>query len=508
MVNGPDVDVDVDVVVIGGGPVGTAALAQLGGAGLTAIGFEQDDDMWPTARAVHFDGETMRSLQRLGVAEAFERVTVPMRSVEILNEAGEVLLHVNTDRLGTQAWIDHISFHQPDVERLIRAVVDDTEGVELRSGHRVTGVFEVGDGVKVRTVTSDGVEGATTARWVIAADGARSETRQRLGVRGQRFGEDAKWLVVDGQLVDAPGYDADMVQLGAYTRPALWLRLPGTRVRMEFMLMPGDDPEEIVTPQAIERLSRGVLPADRFTPDRRAIYTFRGRIAERWREGRIFLVGDAAHTAPPLFGQGLCAGMRDIENLVWKLDLVARGKADTSLLDTYESERKPHATYWVEKAANQAVIIQSTDPEVASQRDEFIKAHPESAAEPTAPSLGPGLHDGDRDARAGLLGIQPILADGVRLDDVIGRRFLVATDRELYDGLSDEVKERLDDDTESVVLLDPAKTSQLLESAGARAIVHRPDHYVLGVADTPADLERLVRRIPSLADTAVAVDAN
>ncbi|WP_185715059.1 bifunctional 3-(3-hydroxy-phenyl)propionate/3-hydroxycinnamic acid hydroxylase [Gulosibacter macacae] len=499
--------IDVDVVVIGGGPAGVAALAQLGDAGLTAIGFERDADMWPTARAVHFDGETMRSLQRLGVAEQFAGITVPMRSVEIINEAGEVLVHADTDRLGSQAWSDHISFHQPDIERLMRTVVDAAEGVELRLGHRVTGVHEIDGAVNVRTVDREGAERVTVARWVIAADGARSETRQRLGITGEKFGEDAQWLVVDGQLVDAPGYAADMVQLGAYTRPALWLRLPGTRVRMEFMLMPGDDPDEIVTPEAIERLSRGVLPADRFAPDRRAIYTFRGRIAERWRDGRIFLVGDAAHQAPPLFGQGLCAGMRDVENLVWKLDLVARGKADESLLDTYESERKPHATYWVETAANQAVIIQTTDPVVAAQRDEFIKAHPEASAEPSAPPLGPGLHEGDRDERAGRLGMQPILADGVRLDDMVRRRFLVATTRELYDGLSDDVKSILDADDETVVLLDPAKVSQLLDDVGASAVVHRPDHYVLGVADTPADLERLVRRIPTLAPSPAAVAA-
>lgn len=502
------VDVDADVVVIGGGPVGAAALAQLAGAGLTAIGFEQETDMWPTARAVHFDGETMRALQRLGVAEQFERITVPMRSVEILNEAGEVLVHANTDRLGSQAWSDHISFHQPDIERLIREVVADSDGVELRSGHRVIGVREVDGAVRVRTVDLDGAEQVTTARWVIAADGARSETRGRLGITGQRFGEDAQWLVVDGQLVDAPGYAADMVQLGTYTRPALWLRLPGTRVRMEFMLMPGDDPEEIVTPEAIERLSRGVLPADRFTPDRRAIYTFRGRIAERWRDGRVFLVGDAAHTAPPLFGQGLCAGMRDIENLVWKLALVRRGKADESLLDTYETERKPHATYWVETAANQAVLMQTTDPEVAAKRDEFIKAHPEASAEPSSPALGPGLHDGGRDERAGRLGIQPILSDGVRLDDIVRRRFLVATTREMYAGLPDRVRAALESDVETVVLLDPEKVSQLLDEAGAAAVVHRPDHYVLGTADSPADLERLVLLIPSLATAAIAATAD
>ncbi|MGO4610905.1 FAD-dependent monooxygenase, partial [Variovorax sp. 2RAF20] len=79
---------------------------------------------------------------------------------------------------------------------------------------------------------------------------------------------------------------------------------------MEFMLMPGDDPEEIATPAGVERISHGVLPAGKFMADRLATYTFRGRIAQQWQAGNIFLAGDAAHQAPPLFGQGLCAGMR------------------------------------------------------------------------------------------------------------------------------------------------------------------------------------------------------
>ena len=110
------------------------------------------------------------------------------------------------------------------------------------------------------SVDARGIETTTRARWAIVADGGRSEIRHALGIESDKYGEDAQWLVVDGQLVGAPGYEADMVQFGRYTRPALWLRLPGDRVRMEFMLMPDDDPEEIVTPAAVERISRGALP--------------------------------------------------------------------------------------------------------------------------------------------------------------------------------------------------------------------------------------------------------
>ncbi|WP_290658075.1 bifunctional 3-(3-hydroxy-phenyl)propionate/3-hydroxycinnamic acid hydroxylase [Kocuria sp.] len=488
---------DVDVVVVGGGPVGVAALAMLGQVGLTAVGLERDTEMWPTARAVHFDGEAFRALQALGVADALADATLPMSSMHIQNEDGEVLVSVPTGRFGTQAWHDDLTFHQPDVERVLRDVVDDTPGVELRCGVTVTRVANVADGVEVSTVDADGSTTTLRARWVIAADGARSSIRHAIGGTAEKFGHDAQWVVVDGHLVDSEGYEDDMIFLCHHTRPAMWIRRPGTRVRMEFMLLDGDDPEEIVTPAAIERISRGILPQATFTAERQALYTFRGRIAERWRDGNIFLAGDAAHLAPPCFGQGLCAGIRDVANLVWKLDLVKRGAAAPALLDSYETERKPHARFWVEQAVTAAGFLQTTDPGVARQRDAYIRANPLAAA-PVSPPLGPGLHEGDRDDRAGRLSVQPLLKDGVRLDDMVGLHFVVAVPSALYTDLDPVLRTQLESSGDVVVLLDPAKIDPILDGAGARAVVIRPDRYILGAADSAQDLGRLIRMIPGV----------
>ena len=190
-------------------------------------------------------------------------------------------------------------------------------------------------------------------------------------------------------------------------------------------------------------------------------------------------------------------------NLCWKLDLLRRGVASESLLDTYESERKPHATFWVEMAAKQAVAIQTLDPEFAKERDEFVRTHPEESAVPTPPALGPGLHEGDTDERAGKLSIQPILADGTRLDDTIGSHFLVAADRAVYDQLPEPTRAALDQDGDTVTLVDPLKIDALLQSVRARAVVIRPDRYILGIGDSPTDLERLVTSIPSIARLSV-----
>ncbi|MEU1268268.1 bifunctional 3-(3-hydroxy-phenyl)propionate/3-hydroxycinnamic acid hydroxylase [Streptomyces sp. NPDC005799] len=486
---------DCEVIVVGGGPVGVLALALLGHAGIRAVGVEREPEMWSQARAVHFDGETMRSLQAIGLAEDVAARSKPMRAFRMENEAGETLFTRPTGQLGSQAWHDEVLFHQPEIDSLLRAEVARLPGVELRCGVTLTEIEEDDAGVRCHVRTRDGVDEILTARWVIACDGAQSTVRRALGVACENLGTDDPWLVVDGRLRGDAPIEGDMVFLGRHTRPALWVNLPRDHVRMEFKLMPGDDREEIVTDGAIARISRGVLTPETFTPERKAVYTFRARVATSWRVGNVFLAGDAAHQAPPLFGQGLCAGLRDVTNLVWKLRLVALGKASADLLDTYESERRPHARYWVEKAATMAHLVQATDPVIAAQRDAFVRVNP-AASHPERPALGPGAHLGT-DPCAGHLSVQPVLRDGRRLDELVGRRFLLAADPGLLADLPASVRRQLDEDDEVVVLTTPEETGHLLTSVKAPAVIVRPDRYVLGTAQDTADLEVLLQTLPT-----------
>src|SRR6185369_10328484 len=123
--------------------------------------------------------------------------------------------------------------------------------------------------------------------------------------------------------------------------------------------------------------------------ERSAIYTFHSLVQEGWRKANLLLAGDACHQTPPFLGQGMCAGMRDAANLAWKLAAVLRGGAPESLLDTYESERRPHVEAFIELAVKLGAILQETDPAKAAERDARFASGAEMFDFPQPP-LGSG----------------------------------------------------------------------------------------------------------------------
>ncbi len=180
-------------------------------------------------------------------------------------------------------------------------------------------------------------------------------------------------------------------------------------------------------------------------------------------------------------GQGMCAGIRDAANLGWKLADVIDGAADESLLDTYESERSPHVREFIETAVRLGGLIQATDPHEARQRDAEMRATRPVFKTPS-PQLGPGLHEGG--AFAGYIGEQPALGDGMRLDDRIGYRAALLVDPDWAIG---PVGDHL-----TVVHADSPAAMAWLRRLGARAVLQRPDRYVVGVANDRQSLDRLI----------------
>ena len=492
----PDRPLECEVAILGYGPVGATLANQLGAAGLDVVVIERDVDVFPLPRAIHFDGETMRVFQSLGLRARVEAISRPgLKGMHFVNALDEVLLvRAGTGLDGPQGCANNHYFHQPELEAVLREGVARFPNVRVLAGREATSIEAGSEGVRVALDGGDGgAPREVRARWLVGCDGGRSPTRRAIGATTEDLGLHQPWLVFDAILERDVGLPDHTVQRCDPARPMTLCCVTGARRRWEIMLMPGDDPEALARPENVWPLiSRWVTPADARL-ERSAIYTFHSVIVHGWRRGRLMLAGDAAHQTPPFLGQGLCAGIRDTANLWWKLACVARGRAPDALLDTYESERRPHVRAFVELAVRLGDVIQATDPAVAAERDRRFLQGEAKVFEFPQPGLGPGLHRGPL---GGTLFPQPRLPDGRLLDEVVGAGFAVIGEAAALDAADATTRARWRD-AGAAVLRDPGgSVGAWLRAHDATAVVLRPDRYLLGASRDPAGLAEVTALIP------------
>ncbi|WP_300710911.1 bifunctional 3-(3-hydroxy-phenyl)propionate/3-hydroxycinnamic acid hydroxylase [Limnohabitans sp.] len=491
-----------DVAIIGYGPAGATLANLLGQYGLSVLVLEREAEIYPLPRAIHFDGETMRVFETAGLRPQVETISRPgLKGMYFNNAAGETLLiRAGTQERGPHGCATNHYFHQPELEAVLRSGLQRYPHVQVRTRHEVTAIQDDTDVATLQVTDLQTQESHTVqARYVVGCDGARSMVRKVLGTRMRDLGLHQPWLVFDVRLkTDVPGLPDHTVQHCDPARPMTYCNVTGNRRRWEIMLMPGDDPAQLVQPETLWKLVRKWVTPSQADIERAVIYTFHSVIAEGWRQGRLMLAGDAAHQTPPFLGQGMCAAIRDASNLAWKLNAVLRGRADDALLDTYESERSPHVQAFIDLAVKLGDIIQTTDPQAALERDAKFKAGQPEIFQFPAPRLGPGVWQGEQAAVAQVFP-QPTLADGRLLDAVLGLQFAVIGDETVLNATSDDTRAHWQ--AQGVVVL-PARDPELqtwLTQQGVRAVLLRPDRYILGVAQTGAELDSISALLPAAA---------
>ena len=483
-----------DVAIIGCGPAGATMANLLGAYGLSVLVLEREAEIYPLPRAIHFDGEVMRVFETAGLRRAVEAISRPgLKGMYFNNAAGETLLiRAGTSERGPHGCANNHYFHQPELEAVLREGLERYPRVQVRRRHEVTALEEGADAVTLQVKDLQGLRAhRVQARYVVGCDGARSMVRKAIGSPMLDLGLHQPWLVFDVRLkTEVPGLPDHTVQHCDPARPMTFCNVTGNRRRWEIMLMPGDDPEQLVQPDTLWKLvSRWVTPAQADI-ERAVIYTFHSVIAETWRKDRLFLAGDAAHQTPPFLGQGMCAAIRDAANLAWKLEAVLHGRARDSLLDSYGTERSPHVHAFIDLAVRLGDIIQTTDPQAARERDARFKAGQPEIFQFPAPRLGPGLWQGEQ-AEVAQVFPQPQLANGRLLDAVLGLNFAVIGDPSLLDGVSDATRQCWQALGAVTLPASDPEVKAWLSQHGVRAVVLRPDRYILGVAQTAAQLEGL-----------------
>ncbi|MHB9856738.1 bifunctional 3-(3-hydroxy-phenyl)propionate/3-hydroxycinnamic acid hydroxylase MhpA [Streptomyces sp. YIM S03343] len=509
----------VRAAVIGAGPTGLTAATLLARHGVPVLVMERHRAPYPLPRAVHLDDEVHRILQAMGIHERFSAISRPARGMRLLDGSHRVLAEFLRDSpRGRHGFPQANMFDQPELEHLLRDNLDQHPSVTLRGGIEVTSVTPPahrGAPVEVSFRDEDtGVSRTVLADAVLGCDGANSLVRASIGSRMRNLADAQQWLVVDIRCrLPLPAWDG-VHQICDPHRAATYMRVGDDRYRWEFRLRSGERPEQLTDRGRLLALiapwTPGI-PQGELHVLRTATYTFRAQVADRWREGRVFLLGDAAHLTPPFIGQGMCAGLRDAHNLAWKLARVLTGRASEALLDTYQTERHHHARQLIRTAVAVGALMTGGGNGTALARKAVLPAVSRLPGvsrlvlSAVSPPLRPGTLIGSRrlgHPRPGTLCPQPLVHDAYGtphpLDDLLGEDFaLLATAplspalRALVRALDARVIHLHDPrcqqpDTGSAARRgDPGTGALVRWMGGAGAVLIRPDRVVLATAARP-----------------------
>ena len=393
-------------------------------------------------------------------------------------------------------------FDQPEFEALLRGNLKRYSGVRLRNGAEVTAATDHEGHVRVTFADRTGGQiHHMDADYLLGCDGANSLVRAQIGSAMADLKFEQRWLVVDITTGSDLKQWEGVHQVCDPVRAATYMRIGQARYRWEFRLLPGESAGDFDTVRALRPLIApwtGDIPDSELTLRRVTEYTFRAQCADRWRNGRIFLLGDAAHLTPPFIGQGMGAGVRDAMNLSWKLAGVLNGTLATGVLDSYQHERKPHALSMIRLAL---AIGQSMTGggrfgnlarRVVLPRLRWVPGLRAKVMDSTTPALRPSaLVSKSRRGRrlVGTLCPNPELREGQRLDALLGTNFaLITTQRP--DATDDALLRQ-----RGVVVLVAERGSELelwLRRGRTTAAIVRPDRTVMCARrDVAALCERL-----------------
>ncbi|MEU7370887.1 bifunctional 3-(3-hydroxy-phenyl)propionate/3-hydroxycinnamic acid hydroxylase [Streptomyces hygroscopicus] len=485
-------ETDVDVAVLGCGTTGLvlARLLAMQGLRVGVVDSQRIPRSFP--RATHLDDETMRTFQTLGLGHLEERFS-PAGVYRFYDPQWRPVMEFAFNKGVTdQGWQSDYMFHQPDFEAVLRGHAHADLGTSHFFGWEATELTASDRSAHLRIrERGTGREHAITAAFLVGSDGAHSFVRRTMGGAQVNYDATHRSLIVDilpFVRKENLSHRDSFIQAGI-RNPLTFVAMAEPLLRFEQLLRPDDDTADFESPEHVYELLSPFLGPDEYRVLRADVYQWQAVVAESWRKGPLFLAGDAAHEMPPHLGQGMVSGIRDALNIAWKLGRVVRGESPPELLDTYDTERKPHMTEYVKLAAQLANEVEEMEPQGA----EAGRQVPVTERQALRPRLGPGIRT--EDDFGGWLSAQPALADGRRLDDVVGYRFAVLGTAECLAGLSARAKESLESLDAVSVTADSEEAERWLKTLGAGAVLIRPDRYLYGAAASAQQLDALVNRL-------------
>lgn len=365
------------MVIVGAGPTGLVAAALFEKIGLKVALFDSETSGVNEPRAVHFDDEIMRIFHLAGVGLEVEEISRPIFGMQIKNIQNDILMNFSREGLGENGFSRAYSFDQPELEAILRLHVRQCKNVSFYEGFKLVSIFDksieeawndslnhsIGLNFEIKSEHKNGNEQILT-KYLLACDGAKSFVRQHFEIALTDFGMHDRWMVVDANVTEELELFNGVLQVCDELNPNTYVRTGALRHRWEFMLKSADIENEFLLESQIRKRLEfwiGLKSAQGAHIRRKAVYQFHALVAERFRKANVFLLGDAAHQTPPFIGQGMGAGIRDALNIYWKIAFVLSEKSKSSILDSFEIERKRHVTLTIKQALLLGKIMKLKD---------------------------------------------------------------------------------------------------------------------------------------------------
>ncbi|WP_432121134.1 FAD-dependent monooxygenase [Streptomyces sp. S1] len=446
-----------DVLVVGAGPVGLSAAAELRWHGVHCRIVDRLPARLPYAKAVGIQPRTLELWDRMGLVRAVLEAAVPIRG-QLVYAEGVERARIELE-MPPEVPYGFAALPQYETERLLEEYLAGL-GTVVERGTELVSFDRDRDGVTARLRTASGAEEELRVPYLIGCDGAHSVVRKALGLsfEGGAFPEEymlgdveADWDLPHGYGVRSGRRSAD----GSADDILVCIPLPGAgRYRMSMRVPPELSARRDAAPNTAPDASPDAPPdgvahgvqagrtpelsdlqavVDRLAPRPArlsrlrwaSVFRISHRIVDRYGEGRVFVAGDAAHIHPPTGAQGMNTGVQDACNLAWKLALVVRGEAGPGLLSTYDAERRPVGEEVVGRTVRHAAHGIEADPDdrrtLLLREAQLLVGYRDGplAGAPYGPSDAPQPGDRAPDC-AGLT--TPVAAFPLRLLDVLRGR--------------------------------------------------------------------------------------
>ncbi len=478
---------EFDITIVGLGPAGGTLANLLAMHGFSILIIDREKNFYPLPRAVHFDDEIMRVFQTIGITKEFLKYTIINKGTKFVNSKQKVILDwPRPKKITDNGWYPSYRFHQPDLEKQLRKKLKNYEKVFIEQNSEVRKITNSKNHVDITyTNTINYKEYNVRSKYLVGCDGANSTTRNQMKTKMDNLGFTQKWAVVDLILKKKKNNLPDRtIQYSNPKQPATYCRNVGKRRRWEFAIKKNQSDKKVLSENYIWNFLKPWLNKSEAIIERKTIYQFESSIARKWRKGRIFIAGDAAHLMPPFMGQGMCAGIRDASNLAWKIATCLRVKHNDTFLNTYQSERSLNVREYIETTMRMGEFVNAVE---SIQITDNIRSDNKGikSMQSIKPKMGKGLGY-LKDKNRGKIFPQFKLNKNRNLDDNFSKKGILI--------LSSDFKTK---DLKNYPLVNSKKFKKLsvyLKNINSKAIIVRPDRFILGSANSNHAINLLLKK--------------